>query len=313
MYQKRVILHTDIGGDIDDFWALVMLLRQSAWLKLEMILTDTWNAVARAAVCEKILAGTGFEQTVLIGAGIQDDDREITHGEWIRGYDMSRYPGRFRKDGVAAMIELIEASPEPVTLISIGPATSLAEALRIAPGIAGKVHFVGMFGSINRRYDGGTGAEFEFNVKQDIPACRKIFTTPWLSFVNTPLDTCAAVVLEGEFFRRITESDDPLLRKLMECNACFLKYQAGGKDVPAPRRTTLLCDTVAIHLASSRRFLHMENLKLRVTDQGLTIRDDISGTPGDTALSWTDPEGFKRLLTDTLTARNSDNRTQERE
>ena len=55
MRRKPVILHTDIGGDIDDFWALVLLLRQKDKFDLKMILTDTWNAVARAALCGKIL------------------------------------------------------------------------------------------------------------------------------------------------------------------------------------------------------------------------------------------------------------------
>ncbi len=300
MRRKPVILHTDIGGDIDDFWALVLLLRQKDKFDLKMILTDTWNAVARAALCGKILEGTEFVRTVLIGAGIPDDDRSIPEEEWIHNYDMERYPGHFRRDGVAAMIELIMNSPEPITLISIGPATSLAEALRIAPEIAGKVHFVGMFGSINRKYDGSAGAEREFNVKEDIPSCRAVFAAPWLSFVLTPLDSCAAVVLEGALFRRIAESDDPLLVKLMECNSCFLRFLAGGREVPPPERTTLLCDTVAIHLASSRRFLRMEPMKLRITDEGLTVRDEMDGTPVEVALAWTDLDGFLQFLTDTL-------------
>ena len=48
MTTNPVLLQTDIGGDIDDFWALVMLLKQP-WLDLRFILTDTDNTVYRAA------------------------------------------------------------------------------------------------------------------------------------------------------------------------------------------------------------------------------------------------------------------------
>ena len=114
MCSKPVILHTDIGSDIDDFWALVMLLRQSDKLDLKMILTDTWNSVARAAICEKILEGTPFADRVLIGAGVLDNNRNYSHEQWVAGYDMSQYPGAFRKDGVTAMIELVRSAEEPI-------------------------------------------------------------------------------------------------------------------------------------------------------------------------------------------------------
>ncbi len=301
MCSKPVILHTDIGSDIDDFWALVMLLRQSDKLELKMILTDTWNSVARAAICEKILEGTPFADRVLIGAGVLDNNRNYSHEQWVAGYDMSQYPGAFRKDGVTAMIELVRSTEEPMTLISIGPATSLAVALDRAPDIAGKLHLVGMFGSIRRKYDGSAGAEKEYNVKVDIPACRKLFDAQWLSFVNTPLDTCGRVVLSGENLRRILDSEDPLLRKLVECNQCFLRYQAGGREVSPPEQTTLLCDTVAVHLASSREFLKFQKLKLRVTDEGYTVEDPEHGRLVDTAVEWQDLAAFETYLTDTIT------------
>ncbi len=127
-----------------------------------------------------------------------------------------------------------------------------------------------MFGSIRRKYDGSVGAEKEYNVKVDIPACRKLFDAQWLSFVNSPLDTCGRVVLSGKKLRRILDSADPLLRKLVECNQCFLRYPAGGREVSPPEQTTLLCDTEAVHLASSREFLKIRKLKLRASPPGWT-------------------------------------------
>ena len=44
-----VILDTDIGGDIDDTWALVMMLK-SPELDVKLVTTDTGNTTYRAKV-----------------------------------------------------------------------------------------------------------------------------------------------------------------------------------------------------------------------------------------------------------------------
>jgi inosine-uridine nucleoside N-ribohydrolase len=49
-----VILDTDIGGDIDDTWALAMLLK-SPELDLKLVVTDTGNTTYRAGVAAKLL------------------------------------------------------------------------------------------------------------------------------------------------------------------------------------------------------------------------------------------------------------------
>lgn len=94
---------------------------------------------------------------------------------------------------------------------------------------------------------------------------------------HPPLDTCGRVVLSGEYLRRILDPEDPLLRKRVECNLCFLRYQAGGREVSLPEQTTLLYDTVVVHLASSRKFLKFQKQKFRVTDEGYTLEDPEHG------------------------------------
>ena len=69
------------------------------------------------------------------------------------------------------MIDAVNSSPVPVTLISIGPSTTIAEALRRDPGLAAKTNFVGMQGSVHKGYEGGAACA-EWNIKADIPAAR---------------------------------------------------------------------------------------------------------------------------------------------
>jgi hypothetical protein len=65
------------------------------------------------------------------------------------------------------------------------------------------------------------------------------------------------------------------------------------------KRTSILFDTVAIYLAFSEKLLDIENLKLEVTDKGITkISED--GNSIRCATSWKNYQGFKDLLVDRL-------------
>ena len=55
---------------------------------------------------------------------------------------------------MAALIDLIEKSAQPITVISVGPCNTVAAALQRRPEIAGKAFFVGMDGSVRKGYGG---------------------------------------------------------------------------------------------------------------------------------------------------------------
>src|SRR5580692_10686885 len=151
-----VILVTDIGTDIDDSWALALALR-SPELDLKLVVTDPADTVYRASVAAKFLQDSGHgDVPIAIGdnSGPMGDSYK-TLTAWIAGYDIGKYPGKIYKDGVAALIDVIEASPTPVTVVAIGPVNTLALALKRAPDIASKCRFVGMFGSFDVGYGEG--------------------------------------------------------------------------------------------------------------------------------------------------------------
>ncbi len=59
-----------------------------------------------------------------------------------------------REDGVDAIIKTIRESPDPVTVVAIGPVPNIAEALKRDPSIVHNARFVGMHGSIRLGYGG---------------------------------------------------------------------------------------------------------------------------------------------------------------
>ena len=291
-----VILHTDIGEDIDDTWALIMMLKQRELNPL-MILTDTGDTAYRAALCAKLLQRAGRED-IPIGLGLNRGSAGYHdhQKDWVKDFAPCHYRGGWYDDGIEKMIELIMNSPVPVTLISIGPATSIAEALRREPRIAAQTTLVGMFGSIGRKHYGEPGCIQEYNVLQDVPACQQLFAAPWRRRVITPLDSCGVVVLDGALYNSIETSGDPLLRDLMDNYRIWCRAQQREMG----SRSSILFDTVAIHLAQSEKFLTMEEMPLRVTDDGYTVRDDVKGVPFRVATGWYDLPGYLRFLVETL-------------
>ena len=148
-----VVLDTDIGTDIDDTWALVQLLR-SPELDLKLVLTDTEDTLYRAKIAAKFLEAAG-RSDIAVGIGLNQGPMATGRDNqlpWIARYDLKKYPGRVHEDGIKALIDLVMASPEPVTIIAIGAVPNLARALQLEPRIAAKCRFVGMHGSFDKGY-----------------------------------------------------------------------------------------------------------------------------------------------------------------
>ncbi|HPD17125.1 MAG TPA: nucleoside hydrolase [Planctomycetota bacterium] len=293
-----VILDTDIGGDIDDTWALALLLK-SPELDLKMVVTDTGDTVYRAKIAAKLLE-VAKRTDVPVAVGIKQRPHGAPQAPWVADYDLAKYPGKVHEDGVTALIDMIMASPQPITLICIGPVPNIQAALARQPEIAKKARFVGMHGSVRKGYNGGPKPQPEYNVKQDVKACQAVFTAAWPMTI-TPLDTCGIVHLRGDKYRKVAESDDPIARAVIENYRIW--WRAGNPNKPEKiDASSTLFDTVAIYLAFATELLNMERLSILVTDDGMT-REDPQGKAMDCAMSWKDLGKFEDLLVERLTGK----------
>jgi len=290
-----VILDTDIGGDIDDTWALIMLLN-SPELDLKLVATDTGNTVYRARVAARILETAG-RTDVPVAIGIQQDEKEGGQAAWVKDYDLSKYPGKVYRDGIQALIDTIRKSPEPITLICIGPVPNIQAALEREPRIAKRARFVGMHGSIRLGYGGKKKPDAEYNVRADAKACRRALSADW-DVTITPLDTCGLVHLKGEKYARVRDSRSPLARALIENYTIWCGKNPGR----ARRESSTLFDTVAVYLAFSEELLVMERLGIRVTDEGFTVIDE-GAKKMDCATGWKNMSAFEDLLVERITGK----------
>jgi inosine-uridine nucleoside N-ribohydrolase len=293
-----VIFDTDIGSDIDDTWALIMLLK-SPELEPRLILTEHGNTLYRANIVAKILERAGRTE-IPVGIGIRHTEKTGPQSAWVKDYDITEYPGEVHKDGVKQLIETIMSSQEPVTLICTGPLTNIAAALEREPRIAEKARFVGMHGCLRKSPpEFGGGVIAEYNVKSDPKACRKALSAPW-DVTITPLDTCGFVKLKGKKYRKVRESSDPLIQDLMENYKVWLQSRGDRWREIVETRSSILFDTVAVYLAFSNELLVMEDLGVRVTDDGYTLIDEKAPTI-HCAVEWKDLEAFEDLLLERLT------------
>lgn len=297
---RPVILDTDIGDDIDDTWALFMLLRMPG-LDLKLAVGDYGNARYRARLLAKLLALAG-RSDVPVGVGLGDADEPGQQSGWLENYQLNNYAGVVHDDGVQAIVDTIMGSPEVVTLLCLGPVPNIAEALRREPVIAEKARFVGMHGSIYKGYADEAEPAAEWNVRVDPESLRQVFSAPWNCTI-APLDTCGSVKLDGEQYRRVYESKDPWLQALMANYRAWLPgapYIDPSTD-PSKVSTTLF-DTVAVYLAQESSLVEMQELPLRVSDDGYTVVDQDAGRPVNCAVRWRDLDAFKRHLVRVLLA-----------
>jgi len=296
-----VILDTDIGGDIDDTWALVMLLN-SPELDIRLILTTGHNTGYKARIVARMLEIAG-RTDIPIGVGEPSSDAPGFQAAWLDGFDMSRYAGAVHGDGIARLTQCVMESSEIVTIIAIGPLGSIAAALRMQPAIAHKARVIGMHGSIRKGYFGADRPSREYNVAAEPDACRQVFAADW-EVTIAPLDTCGTIVLTGEKYQQILHSGRPLARALIENYQIWLQAREGIGDTRPDmlcERSTLLCDTEAVYLAFSETLVQIETLGVAVTEQGDTVID-----PGAKkircATSWLDFAAFQDILVRRITA-----------
>jgi len=295
-----VILDTDIGLDVDDVWALAFLLKCPE-VDVKLITTCTGDTGYRARLVAKLLHAAGRED-IPIGVGIPLDDAPATHAGWLGDFSLTDYSGDVLRDGVGALCDTVMSTPEPVTLVCIGPLPNIAAALAREPELTTGARFVGMHGSLRKGYQGAAKPMREFNVKQHSLACQAVFRANWHKTI-TPLDSCGSVRLTGERFKQVCDSSEPLAQAVIANH--FGWYEAVKdwpqyKDLDAQQQSSVLFDTVAVYLAFSEALLAMEDLPIAVTADGRTLIDD-SGETVSCATAWQDQEAFLDLLVARLT------------
>jgi inosine-uridine nucleoside N-ribohydrolase len=296
-----VIYDSDIGDDIDDTWALGLLLA-SPEFDIKLVVGDQGKAEYRAKLFAKFLERAGRTDIPIGFAFPVNIDGGGNQSDWVKDYDLSAYPGKIHQDGVQAIIDTIMQSPTPITVLAVGPLPNIAEALKREPKIAQKARFVGMHGSVRLGYGGSSKVSAEYNVRANAKACQIALRAPW-DITITPLDTCGLIVLKGERYQKVRNSTNPIAKAIMENYVVWCKANLKNNPNQWKTQSSTLFDTVAVYLAMADEYLKMETLGIAVTDDGYTKIDD-KAKKMKVATAWKNRTAFEEYLVQRITQSN---------
>ena len=279
---QLVLLDTDIGDDIDDAFALSLLLK-SPEVKLLGIITAFGDTPLRARLVDRYLVAVS-RTDIPVAAGIQGTQ---TSGFTQAAY-ANRQPARKYPDGVTFILSQIRAHPGQVTLIAIGPLGNVGAAIKQDAATFRKLkRVVIMGGSVSRGYGPvGTPPAVEWNTKNDPAAMRALLASGVPVFIM-PLDS-TQIHLDENGQDQLFSYGSPVTDQLT-----ILYHQwktLSGWHPTGPN----LFDPVAAAYALKPEICPMQPMRLSVDDKGMTI--PAVGAPNAQVCLKSDEKGFLDFL-----------------
>jgi purine nucleosidase len=278
-----IVLDTDIGSDIDDAFALALILK-SPELDLRAVTTVSGDTQARARLAAKMLWVDG-RRKIPVAAGVPGKKLDIAQTRWADGFTS---PSLLKISAVDLMKREIDQGHGAIVIVAIGPLTNLAALLKQYPAEKGKIRrIVLMGGSIARGYYPGSGPTAEYNIAADAQASQVVFTAG-VPITMAPLDVTARLQLDEAHRQRIFGQESPL------ADALHAVYVLWGQPTPT------LHDPMAVSLILDPALCTLKPLAIRVTDKGMTV--PMLGKKADAKVAVeTDPARFIDFYTGRLT------------
>jgi purine nucleosidase len=270
---QRIVIDTD--GGIDDALALLLAL---AWpeARIEAIATVHGNVPVESAAhnvsevlhiadCDvSLVAGcsTPLFASPVFAADVRGNDGL---GGWIR-----TAPPRHAANGVSAsktIVSLARRFPGEITLVTIGPLTNAAVALREDPeGFRSLKRIVTMGGAVWER--GNVTATAEFNMYADPDAAREIVHSG-VPMTLVGLDVTHKVVFTRERLESVPGGRSGLRARFLRsiCDRMFAFYRPRlGRDI------FFLHDPLAVGVALDRSLVETQRMSVDIETKGELTR-----------------------------------------
>jgi len=271
-----IILDTDIGTDIDDAFALALIIK-SPEFELLGVTTVSGDTAARARLAAKFLweAGGKWRQVPVV-AGVPGKAQPIEQTRWADGFVS---PQILRESAVDFLRGKLHRYPGEVTVIAIGELTNVAALIKADPLAAKKIKRLAiMGGSIARGYEPGSKPDPEWNVKSNPSAAQAVFTSG-IPITLAPLDVTAMLKLNAAARSRIYSSNTTL------GNSLGALYKLWNHETP------ILFDPMAVALVLDPSLCQTKELAIEVDRQGFTRVVESKPANATVGLS-TDPAKF---------------------
>ena len=274
---EKIIIDTDIGDDIDDAFAVALALR-SPELQILGVSTTFGDTETRARLLDRLLGEVGRSE-IPVAVGTSTTDSNFTQRRYADGGHFARAS---HPRAVDFILDQIRSHPGEVTLVAIGPLVNVGALLdKDAQTFRRLRRVVLMGGSVERGYGdlGYTtphGPDAEWNIKNDIPAGQKLFTSGVPIFMM-PLDS-TQLKLDEVKRAAIFQAGTPIT------DALTLLYHEWGQETPT------LFDPMTITFILDPQLCPVKPMHIIVDEKGFTRAE--AGTPNAQVCMNSNPDAF---------------------
>ncbi len=268
--KQKVIFDCDLGGDIDDAFAVALLLCSQEELDILGITVGHGNTPGRAELACKFLYETGMEHLpvyvgdhtpTVVGVDTELEGRS-TQMLWSKGFDKLQPQEEHAADFI---IRTLNEYPGEVVLFTVGPVDNIASVLDRDPEALKKARqVVSMFGSIRSGYGGGAPSA-EWNVRGSIEAGQRLLQSG-ADITLAPLDITDHVILQEDYLRAVAMRNTPLTDALSALYALW--YRHADWAVSAK-----MFDGVAVGMVLWPELFATERAHVYVDEEGYTRID----------------------------------------
>jgi inosine-uridine nucleoside N-ribohydrolase len=255
--RSKVIFDTDIGDDIDDAYALGLLLR-SPEVQVLGVTTAFQDTHLRARLAKRFLRAAGRGDVPVYEGPKTAVGSHFTQRKWAEGSPDRSYP-----DALGFVLNAIRKNPGQITLVAVAPLTNVDAMIRKDPETFRKLkRVVLMGGSIALGYNGKKEPEVEWNILNDIAGAKALFGSGVPLYVM-PLDS-TEISLDPARQAQLFGKKTGMTKALEEMTA---EWSAAVEHA-----SPTLFDVVAAAYAVKPGICPMTPMRIEVDDKGFTRR-----------------------------------------
>ena len=273
---KHVILDTDIGGDPDDMFALLLAL-YSPEIKLDLIVTADEHKGHRKNFTKKLLKKLEKNIPVIRGSDLGNTKCCVVD-DLVKSCKEEDYLSRIR--------EVVERN-EKTHYVCISPQTNLAEFLKSSPfPLRKKVEVLMMGGAINYRHPD----KAEHNIRYDVESACDVF----FNIVKKKY------VLSDTTFRKEIEihEEHPIYKRIENSPIKNLAIKSMQNFFDSCYPSTLMHDPLTLSCLIDPNLVSFEKKRMTMDEDG-RMRLTPYGRLEEVSCA-ADYEGFMKLLSERL-------------
>jgi len=291
--KQKVIFDCDLAGDIDDAFAVSLVLTSPEFEVLGLVM-DHGNTAKRAQVACRLLYELGMEQIpVVVGRstpnvvgqdrGVAPDSNQFIWGE---GFDKVK---PIAQPAAKFILEKLHQFPDQVILFTVGPVCNLQDVLHEDPeALKLAKRIVSMFGSFYMGYNAGPIPDPEWNVRADVRAA-KVFASSGAKITYAGLDVTTFVQLDETNRTRLLFRKSPLTDAICGLYSLW-RFEPYAKPDPT------LFDAVAVGMVLWPELFSTRKAHVKVIDGGYTVMDESQPPNCEIGMTIQKDEFIRRIM-----------------